>query len=215
MTGMSDGQQVSSWTDSSGNGLTVARTASASVVYKANIKNGLPVLRWTQSPTSTALTKSSVASSLLTDGTWCAIGVFCKNGATTDAGFVAWTQQSANNQMSGWIGNSSSLYFDFGKEDGTGRINVAQPAGWATNWHIMAWRRDAGNIQKILDQTTELVSASRSAVPSGSSVWKIGNTNSGINPMVGDLAEIVVYKSAVGATDYANLIAYYKTLYGI
>jgi hypothetical protein len=46
-TGLSDGDPVSSWTDSSGNGHTAAQTGSARPIFKTNILNGKPVVRFT------------------------------------------------------------------------------------------------------------------------------------------------------------------------
>lgn len=221
MTGMADGQQVTTWADNSGNGLDVSHAASAKIVYKTNIKNGLPVLRWTGGTASNALTRTNTAASALTDGTYCEIAIFTRSGSTTDCGLSAYTNGLGyTNEISGWVGNGGSLYFDFGRSDnGTGRVNVAQPANYANDWHILGWRRDAGNVQKILDQNTELISAgSMTAVPSGTQIWRIGNATAGVNgvaPFIGDMAEIVIYKSAVSSTNYANLITYYKTLYGI
>lgn len=223
--GLSDGSALTTWQDASGNGIELTNRSTTYITYKINALNGLPVVNFNSIgtyPDRVVISSTNmVPAASITDGTFCMIAVVYKNGSAADAGGpFGWSNfVTETNQIGGWNGNSSTLYFDFGTSGATGRLSVAQPAGWKDSWQILGWRKDAGNVQKIFSQTTELASASLSAAPSAAADHRImlntNNTNSAPGRLNYQIAEVVAYKTAVQPSDFNALIAYYKTLYGI
>jgi len=199
---LSDGDRVSLWSDSSGNGHDASQSGTARPVFKTNILNGKPVVRFTATgsqffniptpvpgahpwtiftvfkPVSTSVIHASIASA-----------------TAALAGLVAVSDGNLYIVTQGWVGSASNA--------------------WAGGFHIFTTQALATGVPLLWVDGT---SASASQSPGGGVVNfdAIGNYVGNFSD--GDIAEIIMYSGALTllrATDRANIEKYLGTKYGI
>lgn len=94
------------------------------------------------------------------------------------------------------------MYFDSGSTAGSGRLSVAQPAGWTDATHVtMSYRSDA-NATITTDNVQRVSSTALSATVSGSSTLFVGRGSLGADYHKGQLPEIAVWP--VGLSDFVR-----------
>jgi hypothetical protein len=218
-TQATDGQTVETWADASASNATVTQsTSDARPTFKANIVNGSkPVLRFTGNTGQ--------------DFFECTTNIF--SGATAGTCFVVLAQTldppTADNSTGPAVGNfgsasggspsdhsswtDGSIYDGFGS---TGRKSVGNPSTNLATWHLRSARSATSDYKFFINGTQFYTTGSntvgfRSSSPYG---W-IGRAVGTTFFFNGDVAEVLMYNSALGATDREAVEDYLGTKYGI
>lgn len=202
ITGLSDGDDVSQWDDSSGNGNHLKQgTAANKPHYKTGILNGEPVVRGTKD-LSKLTTDSNVAHGIGTgDFTWVVVGMITNN----NDGYRCFMSNGAYSPGIFVHDNLRDFYW------GGGNLFNKVPVN--DTYYIHVLRRTSGtitlNINGVEDATTPAVATSMadaklSAFWSGSS-----------HIMDGDIAEIIGYDSSISDDDMSSLESHLGTKYDI
>lgn len=199
--GLNDGDPVTTWLDSSGNGHVGSQSGSARPTFKTSIAGGKPVVRFV-SANSTILNISPVISS---NQVATVIAVM----RPTATGILAAMAGYPGRQITAPLANfpDNNLY-------GTDRVFYqfeSWPVLWNGSFHVataMLGNGNAGNYNLWVDGT----STSTGGGGAGSTNdWNaIGSTDSD-----GDLAEILFYNVLLSTTDRANLEKGLGTKYGV
>ncbi len=213
ITGLSDGGLVSAWSDSSGNGLNLSQSGTAQPVYKANIINGKPAIRF--DGVDDQLIRNSVPLSSLVVPDAGTIFVLQKqpvSGSTVTFNI----EPTHGNRINLHLTYYDQFYFDFGQYD-IGRISGPQPAGWNTGYHVTVCQRSGGSGNIWVDgqlMATTGTFASTLLDTSPSATLRIGADSSGIF-FTGDIAELFVYNTALSVSDRQVMENYLGSKYNI
>jgi hypothetical protein len=198
---LTDGTQIATWADQSGNGNDVSQpNTSCQPIFKAGIINGLPVARFYDDSGLIIATGQGLiyrASASLTVGTVCA---------------VASNRSAAFSNYDGLFGGSNG-------DSGTGLYNTGSIAlsMWYPNTFTSQYVGGVSEGATIptLNQVN-LYSGVNSSPLTISGIY-IGNDrdlNLGRN-WNGDIAEILVYSSALSDADRASVESYLNTKYDL
>jgi hypothetical protein len=200
ITGLLDGDPVASWTDSSGNGFTLSNATTAQrPVYKANMLNGLPIVRFDAVDdglfTNTALfTASGVP--------WTVFAVYENNLHTASGRRVAngSTSQAAGNWLVGPHGGLHRVY--------AGAFTPGQ-AVTDGKWVRQTGKSDGATVTNYVDGTSMGSVAATGSPPGG---FTIGySANSWMEPADCDVAEVIVYNTQLTAADQTSIEDYLYT----
>ncbi|OGI06376.1 MAG: hypothetical protein A3F80_01020 [Candidatus Melainabacteria bacterium RIFCSPLOWO2_12_FULL_35_11] len=202
-----EGDPISSWTDSSGNGNNFTGTAPTRPEFRTNVINGLPVVRFTSHG---ELLSSSFN---LDDSKKTTIFFVAKSindqwneviGTSGDSFYLAFHYPTTT-LFRIWT-NTSSNNFDTTIDDATAAfkyytvtINETTGANGVTN--IRQQGVDKGD------------TSSRSRGDFGS--LYLGDARPANQGLHGDLAEILIYEAAITGTDLTNIETYLKNKYGL
>ena len=206
ITGLSDGAAISTWTDATGNGRNATQeTASARPTYKTNIVNGKPVARFDGGDvlvianTTLGFTRAATFFLVITK-----TGTF---GADEPiAGFV----QSLPTRIGYFVTGGGNLrYNSFGASFEHAASNYNNTTSIIShtiaNGAAAGWRNGA---------------SAGTAAPSIGSDWPANNYEIGhmltLTPyFTGDIAEIIVYPSALSTANRQAVEAYLAAKYAI
>lgn len=207
IAGKIDGDALSAWNDSSGQGNNFAQgTGSQQPLYKTNIFGTLPAVRF--DGTDDNMVSASLAAVFPTAAT---LYIVAQLTAESKYGLYSTT------------GNSSFWRFS----DGNGyngvfratRINnyPASPFMPTSGKHVFAVRSDASAFQVFLDGTG--AGAQAAGYSPGTTHWVGCGTDGTHNldtaqALAGDVARVLAYSAAHSAADMAAISASLKTLYG-
>lgn len=201
ITGLSDGNAVSTWPDMSGNGYDATQgTGSAQPTYKTGIVNGKPVVRF-DGGDWLGFTQQSLASF--------SIFVVNRKDAVTNKSVLLENSAVAGNQyLAAPSSNASGAY---SAQIATTIAN--SPSATVNAWHIAGLVRSSGIIVAYVDGSGGSgASNSTTFAPNRiASYSQVGTTYW----FSGDIAEIILYGSALGATDRQAVQTYLGTKYGI
>lgn len=208
ITGLSDGNAVSAWNDESGNGLNTAQSDSAKrPVYKTNIINGLPVVRF--DGTNDNLNVSITLPTYIT--------VFIVSG-NASAGKTFFIEHGANaNNETGFYffgegGNATNIYRDGASDNYTA-------SGWFGNSFAVASMTYDGTALVYKNGSAVSLSHTAGTARSNSDVTKslyIGERYPGdVVPMGADIAELIIYTGKLSDANRQAVENYLKTKYGI
>jgi hypothetical protein len=222
---LSNGDAVSTWSDSSGNGNSASQGTSGSrPTYVTNALNGKPVLRFNGS--STHLTMADSAS--LRPNSMAIIAVFKRN---TNSG--SWSNLIIRPYFSNsnWVMPYSSwgLGARYGATDEfnwaatiSGTINRSSPSTAISSdvFHVVVASQDGTN-QLVYSDGTSIFSAALAGnldnSQTGQNIW-IGATPIG-EYLSGDVAELIIYGASSGAalstTDRAAVQCYLNQKYNL
>lgn len=203
LTGLSDGAAIATWTDASGNGRNATQaSATKRPLYKTGIIGGKPVVRFD----SDDFLSLSVS---LASGSWSFFAVHSgpaigSNGrylldAQTGRLIIAVRQATtANDPDIGWFdGNSRDI------------------AVGTTGWQINDWILASGGNGTVYRNGTSLGSAAYTAQAIGGAV-AIGGRYDGTSGAINcDIAEIIIYASALNTANRQAVDAYLSAKYGI
>jgi hypothetical protein len=195
--GLHDGDPVSSWPDSSGNGKTATQTGTSRPLFKSNIVNGKPVVRF-----------DGVDDSLWLPADFNMSGDFAIHMVYKTTGDNIMLGAQLVNSQDVRVGQSgNNLYFFNSGGNASGTLSTPR-----TSWNIGTVARTAGNVQLV-----EAGTFRGGGGISGDAVVGIIGTL-GIAPTAaptnGDIAEIIIC-NAYSTTDIFNLLAYLGAKYGI
>ncbi len=187
--------------------------------YKTNVVNSHPVFRFSSAsstyvvgPTDAALPTGSAARTLF--------AVFKVNNAATDEEILGWGGVNAGQQRIGLYhtGSASRIGMEFA---GSGS-NVATLND--TNFHIASYVYQAGSAINdaanvfYLDGTagSALAASSGATLATSDGLFEIGRiVNVGMQYFTGDVAEVIVYSSALGNPNREAIECYLSTKYSI
>lgn len=241
ITGLNDGDAVGTWNDSSGNGYDATQaTADNKPIYKTNIINGYPVVRFDGS--NDVLTISGSASvaalKLLHSATSSALFAVCKIG----------TSESPE-AFYGLIGNnadaSTAIGFDVAYNDASTAENTirdkvtygtsgqavysnisANNAFSPNTFHLLWMLRDPDNATASLRSkmyvdmiggTPTTANPSTGVASTNDATYDIdvGAIGNSQYPMAGDIAEIIIYNSELTAPKIAAVYGYLANKYAL
>jgi hypothetical protein len=213
IVGLVDGDPVSAWSDSSGNGLDVTGSSSTRPIYKANIANGKPAIHF---DTFAEFIRPNVPYSSLAVPDVGTIFVLQKQPDPNVPSVTFNLGATVHNRINIHLAYLNTFYFDFGVYD-SGRISGPQPSGWNTGYHVAVCRRSGNGGEIWVDG--QLVATGQFGVTLDTTAvgpMRIGGDGGGggIN-FVGEIAEFFVYNSALSTTDRQALEDYLGFKYHI
>ncbi len=206
---LNDGDNVTTWTDSSANANNAVGSYRSSVpaVYKTNIINGKPVVRF-----------NNDSAYLLSDINPTAVSVFMvfrRTSSTTSKCFLTNTDGSLGTQ--GWaLGISDSVadrvkwYTASGSNEGSS-LTLNQAA-------VLCGTISAGTGTLFQDGTQIATGAAQNPITYGTPtvLGAIYMGGGGLSQQtIGDIAEVVVYGRLVTATERGQVTTYLKDKYAI
>ena len=199
--GAVDGSPVSTWPDSSVNGNNATQTGSARPIFKTNVVNGKPVVRFTVAASSSMNLTTPVS----TVWPWCAF-VVLKPLISSSPMLVLTSGAGPGHPMSLYFTGSSLLWSD---RDTYKTSSIAEPTGF----HVVTTNAPAsGSLAAYVDGGAD-ISVGSGANPAPNNFSVIGSGASLYTD--GDIAEIIIYNATLSGTDRANIEKYLGTKYGI
>ena len=194
ITGKNDGDSVSSWTDSSGNGNNVVQaTGSRQPIYKTNIIKDKPALRLVAASSQTMTVSTNFP-------------------APTTVLYVAHMTGGANYRIlsglnNNWLlgfhgGNKTQAYFE-------GWVNNPSAAA-DTNWYIYSTTITGSNSNFYENRNLIIGNANGVTGPNGLSLSGIGGSSEFSNC---EIAEVLVYNSALSDSDRGAIEVYLASRY--
>lgn len=190
ITGKSDGDTVSTWSDSSGLGNDA--TAGTAPIYKTNIINGLPVVRFS----SSILDTPSIS---WTNQTIFIVGL----GSGSNRYAVSFSSGSENALIYGFAANTLEIY-------NNPRLSI----GTFSSFSYATIIRTASTSTTVRLNGSQTGTTGTVSIP-GSGAVRLGNHFLGSNPFVGDIAELLIYDAVVSGTDLTNVESYLADKYGL
>lgn len=193
---LSDGDPVSTWADESGNGYDATNTGTARPTFKTNILNGKPVIRFdgTNDCLNTSLTYGTSASIIL----------------------VATPSAQSNSYVLGTDGGGgapaiisgfSSKAFEY--YNPSDRETIATSA---TGFHLVEVLKNSSTSLKGYFDGTEAFSITPAAALANALRIAASNVGDYFN---GDIAELLIYPSALSDADRETVEAYLNDKYSI
>lgn len=214
-------QSVQQWNDVSvTNGTSNAKNVSQTTsgqrpTWQANVINGQPALRF--DGVDDQLELASLLGSDMFAADEANFFVVQKQSAAKDLNATFYWSVSASNRVVLHLSQSDSLVFDFPSTGGTGRFTVVQPTGWDDAFHITeAFRATTQAVELKVDNTL-IGSGTRSATlgTGSTTTLYIGASSGGSYNFQGDIAEILVFKRGLAATERDKVTCYLSKKYAI
>lgn len=204
IAGLSDGDPIATWADSSGNGRNATQSnASARPIYKTAIVNGLPVVRfgnleYFSLPSPAALSEGEIFVVLKNDNDppTSGQGGIWRVGTSGSADHYPWTD---GNIYMGWGSN--------------GRKNVGNPTLSMATWHILNISSEAGSW--VLRQNGAVFYSTGSNTPAFVNPAYLGRSSVTSYLYDGDMAEIAWYDQVLSSDDRDDAHTYLADRYGI
>ena len=211
LTGLADGDPVSTWTDASGGGNNANGSGAARPSYRTNVLAGAPVLRFDGADDRLALPN-------LLAGASAATAFFVARLSLDPPSLALRTGPPLGNfGNNGVVGDhypftDGVVYTDFGSN---ARKTVGDPAASLASWHVGAFRSAAGDWRAWLNESL-LFSTSTNTVGFGAAPL-VGRAEGANGPyhFDGDLAEVIVYDAALSDDDRQRVVRYLGGKYGI
>lgn len=214
-------QSVQQWNDISfTNGTANAKDVSQGTSTKrpswqsAGINNQ-PVLRF--DGTADVLTRASVTgTTLVGTDTGVAFVVQKQDSSGTDATTTFIWNAGVNNRFNLHLSEGPNLYFDQGDYQGGGRVTAGQPAGWDDAFHITQAYRSGTNGQISVDGTLlNSTTLTDTLTNTGTATMYVGAITTSAYFFKGDIAEIIIYSTAITATERDKITCYLSKKYAI
>ena len=209
---LSDGTAVASWTDSSGNGNNATQpSAPFRPLFKTNRINALPALNFT--PPNQYMAIGSIPGGITTSAT---VFIVQRKNASSGTLAVMSDPSAPGNTFAIYLPYSDgTVYFDLGDSTVTGRIS----SPWGGDYtHFFAWSFVAGGGNMAIYRNGISVVASgghtNSFSPAGLVYFVNGDGGAG-GGQDADIAEILIYNSALSTTDRQNVESFLRTKYGL
>ena len=194
IAGLNDGDAISTWLDSSGNGLNATQTATARPLYKTNILNSLPIARFDGSNDRMDIAGSPSVASIFVVSNWTGASVF----------------PSDFRGMFGRAAGGRSVLFGRNAEKNIGSALT----GATTNVRVNG--SASGSVKSFIPLTSFKISYTDTATPIiGESGWYIASGDSNNLYWQGDIAEVIVYSTQLTNVQRAGVEGYLCNKYGI
>jgi hypothetical protein len=220
ITGKNDGDALTSWVDSSGNGWNATTTGDSTSwtapIFKTNIQNGLPVVRFASG--NNGLTTSNIGAHLATPtiialckpstvSMWEAI--ICREGISTYSFALFYNGNLAAMRLEYYINSSTSV------------SQILTLTNVATNKLAITSAQNDGTqtLIRYTDITSQIIQ--QQAISSGGAIYTgsgrgltIGNRNNSTQlPFIGDIYEILVYDRVLTHTEILRIERSLKAKY--
>jgi len=227
ITGLSDGDSVSSWADFSGNENDAAQaTAAHQPVYKTGIINGKPVVRFAPSAGNEKIMDVADDDTIDLTSAFTIYAVAYVNGRynTTDSGFlfVKAGSTDASGAQYGFGGGNDRWVVNcaFGGSSWQDHMSSNDQAWPTQTWVVVSAYYDGTNviIENHGDATGPTSLGDTDAPVASTGLLQIGGYShswSGDEYFQGDIAEILIYKSTHDAATRNQIIEYLQTKYNI
>lgn len=200
ITGLGDGDLVALWEDKSGNNYNAVQTvAGQRPTYKTNIINGKPVVR-------NAAGKGMLLTGMVVPSGSKAFFAVISPQAT---GIIQYLFDTETGRLV--IATLTDTSGKVGWYDGTWRSIANAAAGF----QILCWNLTSGGNGEIFRNGTSLGTAAYSAKAIGGVIGLFQVYDQWTAWVVGDLAEFIVYDSALGAVDRVSIENYLNSKYAI
>jgi hypothetical protein len=195
--GKSDGDAISQWDDSSGNGRHA--TANLQPTYKTNILNGRPVVRFDGSDW---LTVNEIVANDLTRTMF----VVVKAGGSNQAAW-AWGETFAAGAL---LTDASTTNWRLARHDGSW-ISIGGPY---TDYNIITTRwNSASSLDAYVNGGSPTSFDPADQYATTNSPLRIGERSA--EHLNGDIAEVLIYDTALSDTDLTIVHTYLKNKYGM
>jgi hypothetical protein len=205
-----DGDVVGYWGDKSGSGrhVTQGTTANKPTLQTAE-QNGRNVVQFDGND---YLLRSVTGSDILSANAAHFVVVMKQSGAGTQNTVISWDGSGAN-RLNIHSTYEDVFYFDI---PDAARVAAAQPGGWDNVQHILECVRD--NTTSIIRvDGTDLINStsagSLNVVPAGN--VSIGSAPSASQPLTGNVAELLLFKTVPTANEQLSIRAYLKAKWGM
>lgn len=207
IAGVSDGGNITTWADASGNSNNGTATGLLGVrpTYQANIINGKPVVRFYGS-SQTYFTFPNFASGFTAGEVFIVVKTTSDPGAS-NGGLWHFSSDAGNTH---YCYADGMIYDNFGTDS---RKNTVNPTPSLASWNIYNVSSGAGNWTSRLNGTVIYVTGSNT-VAFGTSP-KLGESVGGGTDLTGDVAEFILYNSVLDTTTRASVVSYLQGKYGI
>jgi hypothetical protein len=203
---LADGATVVTWNDSSGNGNNF--TNAGNPIFKTNIVNGKPVVRYSPPSTYHQSAAVSIAPSQFTVLIVAAVSSIGAQGVFYDTG-----QAGATSFY--FLNNSGTFYQGFFTAPAT-PVTATEPGGLAVGvWNVLATDWNGTNIHIWRNGTLKNTTGATTRANTGTSNTIGISLTSAFGSYSGDIAEVLVYDSSLSATDRVNVENYLGAKYGI
>lgn len=223
ITGLSDGDPVSTWTDQSGIGNTVTSSGASRPTYKTSILNSLPVVRFAGSH---YMNKSSFTgvdgiagmtvflvvkqTSLATSNTYLSKWLYSSQGS-----FAIQTDASTTGEVMSYVADACG--------DAGGNNISSTTASLTTTFYLIEFVYDGSltnaNRVKFYKNTSGLSTAVNGTLPTALTTctadFEVGRFNNLSRFFNGDFGEIIVYNSALSDVDRGLVEVYLNTKWAI
>lgn len=210
IVGLSDGDPVDTWNDESGQGNDCSGSGGTRPTYETNVLNGLPVIRFTAASTMFLQGAMSLAGD---DATFIAVAAITSSSAAF--GRVLSVGDNATDDY------TSAAYAAAICKNNTNESIVSVRAfsnlGSVAITHSQAFQASA--IFDGTDEHTRVDGGSPATVGSTGTfavtAYRVGRNLGGDGSLDGDIAEVIVYDSALGTTDRQTVEAYLAAKWGL
>ena len=202
-----DGDAVTTWSDSFSTAHDVTQpTSTKRPVYKTSIVNGKPVLRFDG-----------------TDDLLRSASAFTFSGTTASI-FVVSTGSSTANGNAVNIDDGGTTFYEFRVDSTTSLafrpFNTSSATCEGTKsqsgtWRLMAGIKDASNSTAYANGVAGTPTACSGTQRSGSTKIQVGEFGLGFQFFGGDIAEIIIYDTALNSTDRQKVETYLNAKYAI
>ncbi|MBL8879341.1 MAG: hypothetical protein JNG88_09505 [Phycisphaerales bacterium] len=210
LTGLSNGDAVAAWPDSSGAAHDVSQpNTSQQPTYVASALNSQPAVRFNGA--QWLFRDNVLGSTLMT--TSAATAYLVQKQLASDPQNTTFAWGSGNNRLLMHATWQNILAFQHGDPSGG---SWQQPPGWDDQYHIVEFVRDGTTIADCLVDGAGLgrsPSADTPEINETHRLW-VGNDIFG-NTLTGDVAEILVYNRALTAAERASVVGYLSNKYAI
>ena len=216
LTGLSDGDTVTTWADSSGLGNDATQSdGSKKPIYKVSIINGKPVLRF--DGVNDILATAAVANS----NDAATVIIVAKVTTKTAYGhFVCYGTNLSGSWNFRQTGTTGRLTLSNGETNiGAGAINDSTPDGTTADlqgqgFKVLAGDVTSGNLWTIWENGGEKDTATETFTLSASEVLTVGGRPD-LGFLNGDIAEVIVFNSALSVSNREGIQTYLGNKYGI
>ena len=206
---LNDGDGIGSWTDSSGNGHTVAQLTSArQPTFQTNELNSLPVVRY--DGTNDILSDSDIAALDVGTGDIWMAAVF----KSTDDSGVQFMFEKGTTSFALMTTAAGELQARLG---GTTNIPKQSSGNWSrTAFVIVTASRVSASCNGFVNGSNMTTTGTTNTGSiSNSDVLDLGATAVGGNPMTGDMAEVLVGGATLSTSDRQKIEGYMAHRYDL
>jgi len=206
---LNDGDGVGAWTDSSGNGHTVAQlTGIRQPTFETNELNSKPVLRY--DGINDILSDGDIADlDVGTGDIWMASVL-----KSTDDGSVQFFFEKGDNQFGLMCSRTGDLRVRLGSNS---NIPVQNSGNWSrTEFVLVTASRVSSTCNGFVNGSDmDTTGTTNTGSISNSNVLDIGATAIGGNPMTGDIAEVLVGGATLDTNERQKIEGYLAHKYGL
>lgn len=205
--------QVSSWADQSGSGNHFTHGVDAEKpVYTAAAVNGQPSLRFTGASNH----RLDAASNIMPGTTKNTVFMVCKQAATPSDGCLYTTVNGANGDVARYLNSAGAKIRFYSIGGATQDAAITSD----TNFHYFTWTinatiavADTLNVRENAISILTSASGTRAGTPDRN--MRLGLEGTNIRPLSGDIAEFIIYNTALSGANISTVESYLATRYAL